>query len=120
MTSPMKPPIRLDKWAAVADAPTAVPREMAPNGSVFRGMADLEEAMLYADSVAKFFAANGYAGPVFVVEGPTTTSRSAYEVVEASCGYRIRYRTQPASVSPVEPAGPTVAPVEPARRRMRA
>ena len=74
---------RLDEWAVVYPAPTAKPFELRLTGGVFRGMNDFEAAKRYADTVQEFWQANGVAAPVFVVSGPTSTTRCSYEVVSA-------------------------------------
>ena len=117
-------PLRLDKWASVADVHTSVPFEKAPGGGVFRGMPNLDDAKLYADQVAEFFSANGYFGPVFVVRGPTSTTQSKFEVVDASCSYSVAYKTpmhpQYVSKFPGLDINPAVTEdTSAARRRMR-
>lgn len=80
--------IRLDSWALT------YPKYVSPGvyeatGSVFRGMSDEEEAKEYARKVRAFFAQNALDAPVFVVRGPTSTTRKPFEVVSASCGYTV-------------------------------
>lgn len=88
------PNVRMDEWTACADAPTAVPRELKPKGFVSRGMNDLQKAKEYADQVAIFFAQNGATNKeVFVVAGPTSTTKAKFEVVEATAGYSVLYKT---------------------------
>lgn len=97
-------PIRLDQWTSVADTPTSVRSEQRPSGSVFRGMNDLEQARAYADQVCQFFLDHDAPSTVFVVAGPTSTTKCAFEVVEASCGYPIRHRALPDPVRMAERA----------------
>lgn len=84
---------RLDDFAVVAPAPTAVPFELKPNGGVFRGMKSQSAATEYAEKVADFFAQHGASQPVYVVQGPTSTTKMPFEVVDASAGYLILHRT---------------------------
>lgn len=79
---------RLDEWTVA--------------GSVFRGMADLDEAKRYAERVARFLELQGCPAPVFVVAGPTSTTKQPFEVVAASCGYRILHRINPPRLHCVE------------------
>jgi hypothetical protein len=83
---------RLDEWALTYMGPSAAPNVYVRHASVFRGMSDEQAARTYADTVARFFAAHGCAGTVFVVRGPTSTARAPFEVVSACCGYSIVYR----------------------------
>lgn len=82
----------LDEWAKVYPAPTSVPFELKPNGGVFRGMKDLAQATDYAEKVADFFAQHGVSKHVFVIEGPTSTTKMPYEVVDATAGRTVLYR----------------------------
>lgn len=84
---------RLDAFAVVAPAPTAVPFELKPKGGVFRGMKTQSAAAEYAEKVADFFAQHGASQPVFVVQGPTSTTKMPFEVVDACAGYLILHRT---------------------------
>lgn len=86
--------VRLDEWACVYDAPTSVPFELKPTGGVFRGMRDLEKAKEYAKVVAKFFSDNNVHKPVYVVRGPTTTTKAPFEVVDACCGYTVAFAVE--------------------------
>lgn len=118
-------PLRLDKWASVADVHTSIPFEKAPGGGVFRGMPNIDDAKVYADQVAEFFSANGYFGPVYVVNGPTSTTQSKFEVVEACCGYSVAYKTptnpQYVPKAPALDIKPAVTEdTSAARRRLRA
>ena len=82
----------LDEWTKIYLAPTSVPFELAPNGSTFRGMNNLDKAIEYAGEAYNFFRANGLKKTVFVVKGPTSTTKSKFEVVTASAGYTIAHR----------------------------
>ncbi|MFK4705977.1 hypothetical protein ABIC83_002816 [Roseateles asaccharophilus] len=86
---------RIDEWASVCDGPTAQPGRMALDASVFRGMSTLESAMEYADIVSDRFKELGAPEAVFVVAGPTSTTKKPFEVVTATCGYSVLYRTRP-------------------------
>lgn len=82
----------LDEWAKVYPAPTGVPFELKPNGGVFRGMKSIDGAKAYAEEVADFFAQHGVSKPVFVVAGPTSTTKMPYEVVDATSTYVVLHR----------------------------
>lgn len=83
----------MDEWTKVYPAPTSVPFELRPAGGVFRGMSDFDAAVSYAGEVASFFGEHGVAGDVFVVAGPTSTTKSRFEVVSASAGYPVLHRS---------------------------
>ena len=95
---------RLDEWTCISLGPTAVPNESRLRGSVFRGVPDLAAAKEYADRAHAFLQANGAAAPVFVVKGPTSTTRSPFEVVSATCGHEVLYqkgqRAEPSNQAP--------------------
>jgi hypothetical protein len=57
-------------------------------------MKTFESARDYAIQVAQFFGQHGLDQAVFVVKGPTSTTKQPFEVVEASAGYTIAYRTR--------------------------
>ncbi len=82
----------LDEWTRVCLAPTAKPFELKPSASTFRGMNDLDKAKQYASRVLKFFQGHGLEVPVFVVGGPTSTTRCKFEVVSETCGYSVLHR----------------------------
>jgi hypothetical protein len=84
----------LDEWAKIYLALSAVPGEYKPTASVFRGMNDSCDAKDYAEKAAEFFSTNGLDVPVFVVVGPTSTTRCKFEVVSATAGYSVLYRTK--------------------------
>ncbi|MEJ6002579.1 hypothetical protein [Paucibacter soli] len=88
---------RIDEWAVVYDAPTSQPGRLALSSSVFRGMRDKDAAIAYADFLAAKFKELKAPHSVFVVAGPTSTTKSPFEVVTASGGYSIIHRTQPPS-----------------------
>jgi hypothetical protein len=94
------PSFRLDDHACVYFAPTAIPHESAPTGSVFRPFNDLDQAKEYADKVCAFFAEYGAPAPVFVVRGPTSTTKAKFEVVDATSTYSVVYRVQPPDYVP--------------------
>lgn len=83
---------RLDEWAGVFPGPSGNPLEWKLKPSVFRGMNDLDKAKLYAKEVSEFFHPYDPGKPVFVVRGPTSTTRCKYEVVNACCGYSVIFR----------------------------
>lgn len=85
----------LDDWTKVYLAPTGIPFELKPTGGVFRGMKDLEDAKNYADRASGFFFSHGIDKPVFVVKGPTSTTKCAFEVVAATAGYPVVYKASP-------------------------
>lgn len=78
---------RLDAWTVVSDAPTRVPFELRPVGSVFRGFMSFRAAEQYVGEVNSFFAGHGVDERASVVHGPTSTTPCKYEVVTATCGY---------------------------------
>lgn len=84
----------LDEWTKIYLAPTAVAFELKPTGSTFRGMNNLDNAKAYADKVSDFFKEHNLHKQVFVVQGPTSTTKAKYEVVTETAGYSIMYRTQ--------------------------
>lgn len=83
----------LDEWTHIYPAPTGVPFELKTSGSVYRGMNDLDKAKEYATEVSAFFAKHSLDKQVFVVRGPTSTTKCKFEVVTATCGYTVVYRT---------------------------
>ncbi|ABD72053.1 hypothetical protein Rfer_4367 (plasmid) [Rhodoferax ferrireducens T118] len=92
----------LDEWTSVCLAPTGKPFELKPTGYTCRGTNDLERAKQYAREALEFFQGHGLEIPVFVVMGPTSTTRCRFEVVTATCGYSVLHRIgvrtlQPAS-----------------------
>lgn len=87
--------VRYDEHASIADAPTALPSVFAPQAHVCRGMNDLSEAGMYARDLARWFAQNGAPTEVYVVRGPTSTTRLGYEVVTATCGYTAAFKAAP-------------------------
>lgn len=82
--------IRLDPYTCCYPQYVS-PGVYAATGSVFRGFKDEEQAKRYADTVAEFFAQNALDQPVYVVRGPTSTTRQPFEVLAACCGYTIVY-----------------------------
>jgi hypothetical protein len=58
-------------------------------------MPELDAACKYAREVSEFFVAQGACGVVYVVKGPTSTTRSPFEVVDACCGYSVAYKVDP-------------------------
>lgn len=91
---------RLDQWACTYSGPSAIPGRNKLFASVCRGMADIDGAKLYADKVAKFFAAQGCDESVFVVRGPTSTTKTAFEVTDACAGYSVVYRVRSFPTTP--------------------
>ncbi len=85
--------VRMDEWSCIYPAPTGVPFELKPTGDTFRGMKDLDKAKAYAEEVADFFFENGLNKRVFVVKGPTSTTKSPFEVVTATSTYTVAHRT---------------------------
>jgi hypothetical protein len=79
----------LDGFAKIALAPTEIPFQLKPSAYVCRGMKDLESAKAYAVQAQEFFAKNDLPGQVFVVKGPTSTTKSPFEVVTATAGYTV-------------------------------
>jgi len=89
------PNIRLDDYACLYSAPTAIAGENAPKGGVSRPFGDLDQAKAYADIACAWFADNGCPTTVFVVEGPTSTTNAKFEVVDATAGYAVAYKVLP-------------------------
>ena len=86
----------LDEWAKIYLAPTSVPFELKPTGSVFRGMSNEDAAKEYAEQVVAFFRVHGLEKTAFVVRGPTSTTRCTFEVCTETAGYTVVYRTKAA------------------------
>jgi hypothetical protein len=86
--------IRLDEWTSIGTkAPTAVTGQETRKGCLInRGMNDEEAARAYAKEVFAFFKQHGANQSVFVIKGPTSTTKCKFEVVDASCGYVIVQR----------------------------
>lgn len=84
-----------DSFTRVYPAPTAKPHELKRTGSTFRGMDVKEEAIAYAIQASEFLAQHDIAKDVFVVQGPTSTTKCRFEVVTESSGYRILHRVGP-------------------------
>lgn len=82
----------LDEWTKIYPAPTAIPFELKPTGSTFRGMNDQGKASEYAEKVSTFFAEHNLDIPVFVVRGPTSTTKCKFEVVTAIAGYTVVFK----------------------------
>lgn len=86
--------IRMDPYTCV------YPKYVSPGvyeatGSVFRGFATEASARTYAYAVLAFFMQNALTQPVYVVRGPTSTTRLPYEVVSACCGYSVVMELRP-------------------------
>lgn len=86
--------IRMDAYTCV------YPKYISPDvyeatGSVNRGCITEVEATLYAYAVLAFFMQNALTQPVYVVRGPTSTTRKPYEVVDACCGYTVVLKLEP-------------------------
>lgn len=95
---------QLDEWAKCYSGPSETPGVPKMHGSVFRGMRDATEARAYADTVSQYFQDAGLKTKrVFVVRGPTSTTKAPFEVVDATAGYAVCYTA---------PAGPPVAPLK--------
>lgn len=86
---------RLDAWASISDSPTELPSRFALSAYACRGMQDLDQARAYADDLAVKFSEHGCPVPVFVVRGPTSTSKSAFEVTTACAGYTVEHLARP-------------------------
>lgn len=82
----------LDEWTKIYPAPTAIPFELKPTGSTFRGMNDPDKAIEYAKKVSAFFAENYLDKSVYVVRGPTSTTKCKFEVVSATAGYSVFFK----------------------------
>lgn len=82
----------MDEWTHVYLAPTSTPFELKPTGSVFRGMSNLDQAQDYADTVKAYLESQSIDRNVYVVAGPTSTTKKPYEVVTATAGYTVLYK----------------------------
>lgn len=80
--------IRLDPYTLVYPQYVS-PGVYAATGSTFRGFRGEDEARTYAATAKDFFAQNALDIPVYVVRGPTSTTRQPFEVVTACCGYSV-------------------------------
>jgi len=98
---------RLDDWARVYNAPTEVPNKMAPTTYVCRGMTNKDDAVAYAVDLATKFSDHGCPTTVFVIRGPTSTTRKPFEVVTESAGYSILHRSRPVIKDSPLPTGST-------------
>lgn len=78
---------RLDEWCVAYDAPTDKPHTLALVGGVFRGFNNLDKAKAYADQVTEWWTGLGLKQAAYVVQGPTSTTKCKYEVVDATAGY---------------------------------
>lgn len=87
--------LRLDAWSNISDSPTEIPSRFSLGAYVCRGMQDLDLAKAYADDLAVKFSEHGCPVPVFVVRGPTSTSKSAFEVTTARASYTIEHLAKP-------------------------
>lgn len=95
--------LRLDEHTCISEGPTAVPGVSGLHASVFRPFNDESRAREYATEVRDWFAESGCPASVFVVRGPTSTAKTAFEVVNASAGYTIVFTASPPAVpSPQE------------------
>lgn len=71
------------------------PESWAPEGYSCRGFSEEAPALEYARKVASFLGEYGLGKPVFVVSGPTSTSRRrAFEVCTESSIYPVIHRLQ--------------------------
>jgi hypothetical protein len=89
---------RPDAWSGMFIGPSAAPNVFKPHGYVCRGMNDEHAAQAYARQAAEFFSRNGLEMTVFVVRGPTSTSRrSQFEVTDACSSYPVvaSFKSQP-------------------------
>ena len=90
---------RFDAWCCVYDAyqrPGVNKRVLG----VSRGMNDFYEACSMARIYSEWALQHGVENPVvFVVHGPTSTTRCKYEVTDASAGYTIEFRINAAQLS---------------------
>lgn len=75
------------------------PTMFACSGHTCRGFSDAGDAMNYAGKVRAFFDQNALGTPVYVVQGPTSTTPLPYEVVSVSCGYPVLARLDAQAVA---------------------
>jgi hypothetical protein len=86
---------RYDEWCCSYFGPSSTPGVSKLHVGVFRGMRDEQQAVEYAQQVAEFFGSVGSANSVYVVRGPTSTTRMPFEVVDACAGYTVLHRIEP-------------------------
>lgn len=86
--------IRLDSYTCVYPKYVS-PGKYEATGSVFRGFTTEDAALQYAYTVLSFFMQNALTQPVYVVHGPTSTTKKPYEVVSACCGYSVVVKLEP-------------------------
>lgn len=58
-------------------------------------MKDHQKAIDYANEVSQAFITAGVMSPVFVVRGPTSTTKMPFEVVDATAGYTVEHKVYP-------------------------
>ena len=75
MTTEYKPSgsIRLDAWTMIEQSPCDIPLKVVTSGTTVRGFDDKQEAIDYANLVARFFRTNGVNQRIFVVEPKENT-----------------------------------------------
>lgn len=95
--------VRIDEWACVADTPTEMPSRFSLSGYACRPMQSLDKAVAYANDLAVKFSALGCPLPVFVVRGPTSTNRTAFEVTTACAGYAVEHLARPVIQAAAQP-----------------
>lgn len=99
---------RFDAWGGLYIGPSSEPHVYKVHGYVCRGMNAEQEAREYARKVAEQFTSRGLAKTVFVVRGPTSTSRgSRFEVTDACAGYSVvaKFESRPAAAGDGLPPG---------------
>lgn len=83
---------RLDEWTVVYPNPSETPGGNKMHASTFRGVSTEEQGRTYAKEVRAFFLRQNVIAPVFVIKGPTSTTKKPFEVVTATAGYAVVYK----------------------------
>ena len=87
----------MDHWTSIYDGPGPTPNSVQAHGYASRGMNSEQQAIAYANEASEFFANHGLEQTVFVVKGPTSTSKLKFEVCTEAAGYRILHRVKVAA-----------------------
>lgn len=101
-----KEPLRIDEWSTCSWAPTATPFELKRVAYVCRGMDSEDAAKKYAEEMSGKFTGLGVPSTIFVLKGPTSTTKKPYEVTTASAGYIILHKITP-NINAIEAPAPT-------------
>lgn len=89
------PHIRFDDFTSLYQGPGDTQFSQKLRCGIFRPFKDFALACQYADEVSAWLVDHLCPQPVFVVRGPTSTTKSPFEVVDATAGYSVQYRVDP-------------------------